>query len=112
MSDIRIDASKLEAFTRQCFENAGLSTEDAATEAEVLVWANLRGVDSHGVQRIPAYLDMIEKEWMNPKADIKTVKESPAVLYMDADRAMGPIPTVQAMRAGAVDFIEKPFKGN
>lgn len=98
MSDVRIDAKKLEDYTRQCFEKAGLPAEDAATEAEVLVWANLRGVDSHGVQRIPAYLDMLEKGWMNANPDIKIVKESPAVLYMDADRAMGPIPTVQAMK--------------
>ena len=49
MSDTRIDADTLEAFTRTAFEAAGLPVADAATEAEVLVWANLRGVDSHGV---------------------------------------------------------------
>ena len=98
VNDIRIDVKILSAFTRQAFEKAGLSPEDAATEAEVLIWANLRGVDSHGVQRIPAYLDMIEKGWMNPSPDIKILKESPAVFFVDADRGMGPIPTVRAMR--------------
>lgn len=99
MSDPRIDAKPLETFTAQCFEKAGCPPADAATEAEVLVWANLRGVDSHGVQRIPAYLDMIEKGWMNPTPDVKIVKESPTVLYVDADRALGPVATVEAMRA-------------
>ena len=99
MADISIDAGELEAYTRACFERAGLPETDAATEAEVLVWANLRGVDSHGVQRIPSYLDMIEKGWMNPKPEIKILKESPAVLFMDADRGLGPIPTVQAMES-------------
>ena len=99
MVDISIDRETLEAFTRQAFERAGMSAEDAATEAEVLIWANLRGVDSHGVQRIPQYLDFIEKGWMNPRPDIRILKESAALLYMEADRALGPIPTVRAMRA-------------
>ena len=99
MSDISIDRATLEAFTRQAFERVGMSADDAATEAEVLIWANLRGVDSHGVQRIPQYLDFIEKGWMNPRPDIRILKESAALLYMEADRALGPIPTVRAMRA-------------
>ena len=53
MPDISIDKDTLEAFARQAFEKAGMSAEDARTEAEVLIWANLRGVDSHGVQRNP-----------------------------------------------------------
>ncbi len=98
MSETRIDTDRLRTFTQDAFENAGLPPEDAAVEAEVLVWANLRGVHSHGVQRITSYLDMIEKGWMNPTPDIKILKESAAVLFMDADRGLGPIPTVQAMR--------------
>ena len=99
MADVSIDREALEAFTREAFEKAGMSPADAAVQAEVLIWANLRGVDSHGVQRIPLYLDFIEKGWMNPRPDVRVVKESPAVLYMDADRGLGPVPTVRAMRA-------------
>ena len=97
---LRVDASTLESFTCEVFKKAGMPAEDAAIEAEVLIWANLRGVDSHGVQRLPAYLDMIDRGWMNPTPNIKIVKESPALLYMDADRALGPVATVQAMRSG------------
>ena len=99
MTDVSIDRETLESFTREAFEKAGMSAADAATQAEVLIWANLRGVDSHGVQRIPQYLDFIEKGWMNPRPAIRIVKESAAVLFMDADRGLGPVPTVQAMRA-------------
>jgi LDH2 family malate/lactate/ureidoglycolate dehydrogenase len=96
--DIRVAAEPLETFTREVFTRAGLPPEDAAIEAEVLVWANLRGVDSHGVLRIPWYLDNIDKGWMNPRPQIKVLKETPAVLYLDADRAFGPVVTVPAMR--------------
>ncbi|HMN30295.1 MAG TPA: Ldh family oxidoreductase, partial [Caldilineaceae bacterium] len=57
-----------------------------------------RGVDSHGVLRIPWYLDNIDKGWMNPRPQVKVLKETPAVLYLDADRAFGPVATVPAMR--------------
>jgi LDH2 family malate/lactate/ureidoglycolate dehydrogenase len=95
---VYIKAEALQTFTQEVFTRAGLPPEDAAIEAEVLVWANLRGVDSHGVLRIPWYLAMLDKGVMNPRPNIEIISESPAVLYMEADRALGPIATVQAMK--------------
>ena len=97
MDAIRIDWKALETFATEVFVRAGLPTEDARLEAEVLVWANLRGIDSHGVLRIPSYLDNIDKGLMNPKPNIRIIKETPAVLFIDADRAFGPVVTVFAM---------------
>lgn len=97
MSEIRIQSEPLQRFVQTVFEHAGMPAEDAAVEADVLVWANLRGVDSHGILRIISYLDNIKSGAMNPQPDIKTIKESPALTYMDADRALGPPVTVQAM---------------
>ena len=98
MSDIRIRAEHLEPFIQSVFENAGLPPEDAAIEAEVLIWANLRGVDSHGVLRVITYLDNIKTGAMNPQPDIRVVKESPAVAHIACDRALGPVATVPAMK--------------
>ena len=96
--EIRVTADALETFTTQVFAQAGLPPQDAATEAEVLVWANLRGVDSHGVLRIPWYLDMVDQGLMNPRPNIQTLKDTPAVLFVDADRAFGPVVTVKVMK--------------
>jgi LDH2 family malate/lactate/ureidoglycolate dehydrogenase len=79
------------------FVRAGLPPEDAALEAKVLVWANLRGVDSHGVLRIPWYLDRLDRGQMNPRPSIRVERETPATLLIDADQAFGPIVTVFAM---------------
>ncbi|MDE2955288.1 MAG: Ldh family oxidoreductase, partial [Gemmatimonadota bacterium] len=98
MSDIRIRAEHLEPFIQSVFENAGMPPEDAAIEAEVLIWANLRGVDSHGVLRIISYLNNIETGAMNPRPNIRVVKESPAVAHIACDRALGPVATVPAMK--------------
>jgi ureidoglycolate dehydrogenase (NAD+) len=94
---ITVDAAALKAFTEEVFVAAGLPPADAAIEAEVLVWANLRGVDSHGVLRIPSYLSGIESGAMNPTPDVRVVKETPAMALIDADWAFGPVVTTAAM---------------
>ena len=96
-TEIRIQAHDLQAFTTSVFAAAGMPPEDAETEAEVLVWANLRGVDSHGVLRIPWYLDFVDQGIMNPRPNIQIIKETPAVVFVDADRAFGPVATIQVM---------------
>jgi LDH2 family malate/lactate/ureidoglycolate dehydrogenase len=75
-----------------------MPSEDAALEAEVLVWANLRGVDSHGVLRIPSYLEMVDTGDMNPRPAIRVEKETPATLLVEGDGAFGPVVTVFAMK--------------
>jgi LDH2 family malate/lactate/ureidoglycolate dehydrogenase len=95
--EIRVSAAALQEFTKQVFIRAGVPSEDAALEAEVLVWANLRGVDSHGVLRIPSYLEMIDAGMMNPRPKIQVLKETPATLTIDGDRALGPVVTTLAM---------------
>src|SRR5437667_1515827 len=49
MNEILAPAGKLLAFCRACFEKLGLSPQNARLTAENLIFANLRGVDSHGV---------------------------------------------------------------
>ena len=94
---VRVTSDALETFTREVFVRAGMTDEDAKIVAEVLVWANLRGIDSHGVLRIPWYLELLDTGQMNPNPDVKVLKETPAVLFIDADRASGPAITVSVM---------------
>jgi len=88
----------LKEFTREVFIKAGLPAEAAEAEASALIWANLRAVDSHGVLRIPWYIDNLDKGVMNPNPNIQTVKESPATMLVDADHAMGPVVTIQVVQ--------------
>jgi len=97
--EVRADADRLREFATEVFTRAaGMPREDAATEAELLIWANLRGVDSHGVLRIPSYLENVEKGVMNPNPNITVEKETPATILIDADRAFGPVVTTMAMK--------------
>jgi len=92
--EIRVPWQPLYDFAKEVFVRAGCPPKDAATEADALLWANLRGVDSHGVLRIPWYVENIDKGIMNPKPDIRVLKETPATFFVEADRALGPVVTV------------------
>lgn len=98
MADVRIEWQKLQLFMQQVFERVGMPPEDARIEAEVLVWANLRGVDSHGVLRIEWYLELIDKGVMKLNPTIRMEKETAATFVVDADHALGPVVTTFAMR--------------
>ena len=89
--------SQLQEFVQKVFVQLGMSPEDAATEAEVLVWANLRGVDSHGVQLIATYAEWVDKGHMNPRPRIQVLQETAATVFIEADRAFGPVVTTFAM---------------
>ncbi|MFC1713579.1 Ldh family oxidoreductase [Candidatus Poribacteria bacterium] len=95
--EIRVDWEELKAFTQEVFVKADIPPEDAEIVADVLVWANLRGIDSHGVLRIPWYTNMVDNGQINPKPDIKVLKETPAVLFIDSDRSFGPVITTSVM---------------
>lgn len=100
MSDgeMRVFWEDLRLFTGDVFHAAGLSREDAEIEAEVLVWANLRGVDSHGVLRVAAYVDRVDEGVMKTKPDIRVENETPATVLIEADQAFGPVVTTMAMK--------------
>ena len=87
----RVRAADLEAFVTAIFAAADTSAEDAATIAEVLVWANLRGIDSHGVLRVPGYVGRIGSGEFNPRPDFAVLADLPAATVIDADRAFGPV---------------------
>lgn len=88
----------LTAFVQAVFVKAGLSDDTALIVAQDLVWANLRGADSHGVLRIPLYLKSLDKGFMKSDAQITKVFENGPVTVMDADRAVGPIGMTAAMQ--------------
>ena len=93
----RISAEDLEAFIASLFAKAGTSEADARLIAEVLVWANLRGVDSHGALRVPGYLRRIATGEFNPRPNIRVLADLPAAVVIDADRAYGPVGMTRAM---------------
>lgn len=92
-------ADALRRFATAVFVRAGMSDAHAGTVADVLVWANLRGVDSHGVARLPRYVEMIAAGDLNPRPAMATRAETAASVLVEADRAAGPVAMTSAMAA-------------
>lgn len=88
---------ELARFIRTALECAGASAADAAVVAEGLVWANLRGLDGHGVSRLPSYLQMIERGAINVHARPQLVLDRAATFLLDGGRGFGPAAMMQAI---------------
>jgi LDH2 family malate/lactate/ureidoglycolate dehydrogenase len=73
------------------FEAMDVPPDDARQVADGLVWADLRGIDSHGIIRIPSYVMRLDKGVVNPKPDMQIVRDLPAAMVIDADQAHGQI---------------------
>jgi L-2-hydroxycarboxylate dehydrogenase (NAD+) len=79
----------LAKFTTQVFMHFGVSEQDASQASDVLSKADLRGIDSHGVARLRTYVDMFKIGRINPKPNIKIVREKKSVATVDGDSGLG-----------------------
>lgn len=84
-----IKADELKAFAAALLDVAGFGAEQAYEMADLLVWANLRGIDSHGVLRIPRYIEMLQGGSVSADAEIADVRRFGAVCVLDAGKAPG-----------------------
>ncbi len=98
---------EVERFMRAGFEAVGVPPEEAAVCARILVAADKRGVDSHGVGRFkPIYLDRIWAGTQLPKTNFEIVRETPTTAVIDGHNGMGHYIADRAMRM-AVEKADK-----
>ncbi len=94
---LRIPVDDLTRFTQLCLEWAGMCSEDAAIAAENLVRADLRGIETHGVNRLAGYVRSLKAGRLNPRPNLSIVHESPATVLADADRGLGIVASARVM---------------
>jgi ureidoglycolate dehydrogenase (NAD+) len=92
-----IQSADLQRFASALFQATGVARAMADEWAKSLVWANLRGVDSHGVLRIPTYLPRLQRKTINPKPKMRVEKRAGAIVVLEADRAPGAVAMAMAM---------------
>lgn len=96
----RVNHEKLARFVARGFEKLGVPSEDAAIAAKVLVAADLRGVDTHGVIRFQPqawYVKWLAEGSMTARPKIQTIVESASTALIDGDRGMGMVIGHRAM---------------
>jgi len=86
-----IDPTRLQATATRIFTGLGAPPGDAAWVATLLVRANLRGHDSHGVIRIPEYAAKVRKGEVDPTSPVTVVRDSPATATLDGGRGFGQV---------------------
>ncbi len=100
-------AAALQQFTNDLFVAAGTPQHIADTVAEILIKANLAGHDSHGVLRIPSYLEGIENGGIRPDAEPTVLQETDNTLHIDGEGGFGHYTARSAIRRA----IEKAKNG-
>ena len=88
---IVLTEAALRDFTERILEAAGVPRDRVGKVAAPMVAANLRGIDSHGVQLLPHYVDQIEAGDVDPRAEGQVVSESGACLLYDSQYGLGAI---------------------
>ena len=85
-------------FTYDMLKKIGCPDEDAQLGAKVLLSADLRGVDSHGVARLSGYVRLWEKGRINPNPKIRITHETPSTAVVDGDAGLGQVVAPFAMK--------------
>lgn len=105
-ADIFFRREDLQRYAAALLAGGGFGRKQAEQTAEVLVWANARGVDSHGVLRIPRYVEMVEAGTIRPDAEPAVIERKGAISVLEAARAPG----ASAMIAAMQEAVEQASK--
>lgn len=103
---MKISAESERQFLEDVFKAQKFNQKDGALLADTLVDADLRGISSHGIQRLAWYTSMIKEHTLEPEQQPKILKETPTSLLVDANKSMGQIASAFTMNK----LIEKTKK--
>ena len=98
----RVDAENARQFVKAVLIGNGVPTQNASIIANCLVAADLRGVDTHGMHRIPSYMERIRQKVLDPAAVPVLKQVTPVVAHVDGRNGFGFL----AAHAGMAAAIE------
>lgn len=98
MQQILYSYTDLYDFTVNIFTKIGCTLDDAQTAAKVLLSADLRGIDSHGVARLSGYVRLWDAKRVNATPQIKIIHQTPSTAVIDGDKGLGLVVAPFAMK--------------
>jgi LDH2 family malate/lactate/ureidoglycolate dehydrogenase len=99
MAASRIAENSLRRFVEQVFVRIGYSHDQAIDAADVLMWASLRGVDTHGIRNLkPYYVDRTLEGLLRPRAEFRIENETQHTACLDGGSGLGLVTACRAMR--------------
>ncbi|KAI0014859.1 Malate/L-lactate dehydrogenase [Xylariomycetidae sp. FL0641] len=103
---VYVEASEAQKFVGNVLVGNGVPTANAAIVARCLVAADLRGVDTHGINRIPSYMTRIRQGVLDAKANPELIKKTPVVAQVDGHNGFGFLAAETGM-AAAIDMARE-----
>lgn len=97
MTDLLYTYTQLKDFTFSIFDKMGCPNDQATLATDVLLNADLRGIDSHGIARLSGYVRLWEAKRINAQPNIRIVHESPSTAVVDGDSGLGLVVAPKAM---------------
>jgi LDH2 family malate/lactate/ureidoglycolate dehydrogenase len=94
---VNVREGDLKAFGYAALEALGFEPGDARLAIDVLVEADMRGVHSHGVVRLPIYMERVAAGVVNPRPRMRRLRDLPATCVFDGDNGIGQVVGVRAM---------------
>ncbi|KAI7500988.1 Malate/L-lactate dehydrogenase [Hortaea werneckii] len=95
---IYVSAQEAQAYAERVLQANGLTPTNATTVARGLVAADLRGIDTHGINRLPSYLTRIRQGVLNPHAEPTLHIKTPVAAQIDAHNNFGFIAAAQGIQ--------------
>ncbi|MFX0156355.1 MAG: Ldh family oxidoreductase [Candidatus Hodarchaeota archaeon] len=95
---VYIDVETLNNFMKEVFMKLDVPEDHAKIIADVLITSDLRGIDSHGIQRCKMYYDRIKQGIYNPKTNIKVIRDDKTTAVLDGGCGMGHVIAYKAMK--------------
>lgn len=100
-----VTAAAAQTFVEGVLEGNGVPSANASIIAKCLVAADLRGVDTHGINRIPSYMARVREGVLDPKAQPTLHTATPVVAQVDAHNGFGFVAAHMGMSA-AIDMAK------
>lgn len=94
---MQADYHLLKKYVASVFTAIGCSEQEAELASDVLVSADARGIDSHGVARLAGYVRLYDNGRLNTKPQVKILHETPSTATLDGDRGLGLVVAPKAM---------------
>ncbi|MFC2048079.1 Ldh family oxidoreductase [Chloroflexota bacterium] len=105
---VRLNVDALHEFTINVLNKLGVPIADAKIVADVLITADQRGIDSHGLQRLRRYTEGLKNGVIKPVTNTKILKETPNTLLISGGDGLGQVVSYETMKL----VIKKALKNN
>ncbi|RYY40962.1 MAG: Ldh family oxidoreductase [Chitinophagaceae bacterium] len=102
--------ASLHSFSQSVFRSMGCSEDEALLATRVLLSADMRGVDSHGIARLTGYVRLWEVQRVNAQPQVRVLHETPSTATMDGDGGLGLVVAPKAMQL-AIDKAKQVGSG-